>query len=330
MKSLSYQVQGYLLAGGGAALFSMKAIIIKIGYGDSGVEVDAILLLGLRMAFALPVYLAIGIWMIRRRGEVLRARLTRRLVGTSFLVGLLGYYLASYLDFVGLMFITAQLERLVLFTYPLFVMILGALFFGGRLTRWGVCSLILAYSGIALVYFQGASAQGEHVNLGVLFVLSAALSFALYQLLARSIIRQTGSVVFTCIAMSSAAMAALLHLAVDAGLSGTTPGFADIPARIYLLAALLGIAATVLPSFMINAGLERIGAQASAVTHNLSPFITIALAVVILGEPFTWIDGAGAVLVILGVGFYSWNDTRRAVSPVSGSAVLRARPDDRP
>jgi drug/metabolite transporter (DMT)-like permease len=330
MTGASYRLHGCLLAGGGAALFSMKAIIIKIAYGDEGVDVDAILLLGLRMAFALPVFLAIGFWLIRSRGVNLRERLTMRLALSSALVGLLGYYLAAYLDFLGLMFITAQLERLVLFTYPLFVMILGALFFGGLITRWGLLSLLIAYAGITMVYFQGAMSQGENVTTGVLFVLGAAFAFALYQLLARSIISTTGSLLFTCIAMSAAAVGSLFHLAVDSALSDTGAHLAALPARVYFLAAILGIVATVLPAFMINAGLERIGAQASAMIHTISPIVTIVLAVAILGEPFTIIDALGSAFVIAGVGLYTWKDTRKAVSPATGSTVLRARPGDRP
>jgi drug/metabolite transporter (DMT)-like permease len=319
-----------MLAGGGAALFSMKAIIIKIAYGEADVEIDAILLLGLRMAFALPVYLAIGLWLMRWRGQSIRGRLTWKLALSSWCVGLLGYYLAAYLDFVGLMFITAQLERLVLFTYPLFVMIFGALFFGGTLTGLGLFSLMLAYGGIAIVYLQGAIAQGEDATAGILFVLAAALAFAFYQLVARALIGRTGSLLFTCIAMSSAALASLTHMAIDSVLTGTAPFYAAVPVRIYYLAAVLGLVATVLPSFMINAGLGRIGAQASSMIHTISPMVTIVLAITVLGEPFTAVDALGSVLVIAGVGLYTWKDSRRAVSPATGSTVLHARTDDRP
>jgi drug/metabolite transporter (DMT)-like permease len=324
------RLHGYLLAGGGAALFSMKAIIIKIAYGEADFEVDAILLLGLRMAFALPLYLAIGTWLLRRRNGNIRDRLSPPLVIAAALVGVLGYYFAAYMDFLGLMFITAQLERLVLFTYPLFVMVLGSLFFGSRMTLWGVLSLLIAYSGVTLVYFRGGMAVGNNVTAGVALVLTAAFAFAFYQLLARSIMARTGSMLFTCIALAAAATVALSHLSINAVFSDSGPVLADVPVRIYWLAAVLGIATTVLPSFMINAGLERIGAEASSMIHTLSPLVTIVLAVIVLGEPFTAIDAAGSLLVIAGVGLYTWKDSRKAVSPVSGSAVLHARTDDRP
>lgn len=330
MTSAPDRLHGYLLSAGGAALFSMKAIIIKLAYGEGNAEVDAILLLGLRMAFALPVYLAIGYWLLRRRGSGIRSQLAPRLVLSALLVGLLGYYFAAYMDFLGLIFITAQLERLVLFTYPLFVMILGTLFFGSRMTGWGLVSLAITYSGITLVYFRGGMAEGADVETGIAFVLIAACAFALYQLLARSIMTRMGSVIFTCIAMTSAATAALLHMSVDAMLTSSGPFLADLPIRIIWLAALLGIANTVLPSFMINAGLQRIGAQASAMIHMLSPLVTVLLAIVVLGEPFTPVDAAGSLLVIAGVGLYTWKDSRKTVSPVSGSAVLHARTDGRP
>jgi drug/metabolite transporter (DMT)-like permease len=198
------------------------------------------------------------------------------------------------------------------------------------MTRWGLFSLFLAYCGVALVFVRGGMAQGDQVMTGVLFVLAAAIAFALYQLLARSVMDRTGSLLFTCIAMSAAATAALAHLGVESVLSGSGPFFGDVPARIYGLAAVLGIAATVLPAFMINAGLARIGAQASAMIHTISPVITITLAIMILGEPFTPVDAMGSALVIAGVGLYTWKDTRKVVSPISGSTVLHARPDDRP
>lgn len=334
---LSARGWGYGLAALGAALFSTKAIIIKLAYDAGYSQVDAIMLLGLRMAFALPIYLLIGFWLLRRKAGSVLPGLSAGTVIASCLVGLLGYYLASYLDLVGLMFLTAQLERLVLFTYPLFVMILGAMFFGGRMTRWGLFSIALSYSGIALVYFNGAIADGDNVAAGILFVLAAAFCFALYQLLARALVGRVGSLLFTCMAMSAAATGSLIHFAVDSALSGSAAGLdlAAIPAEIYALAALLSIAATVIPSFMLNAGLERIGAQAVAMIGTLSPIITIFLAIIILGEPFTLVDAAGAFLVIAGIGVFTWRDSRRRVrpagpiNPVSGSAVLHATPDDR-
>ena len=264
-------MRGYLLAGGGAALFSMKAIIIKIAYGDNAVQIDPITLLGLRMAFALPVFIVIGFWLYWRRERAKMPEISGSVVMKCVLLGLLGYYFAAYMDFTGLKYITAQLERLVLFTYPLFTMILGAMFFGGRITRWGILSLAICYCGIALVYFRGAIATGQDVALGIMFVLIAALAFALYQLLARVQIKGIGSLVFTCIAMSTSAVVCLFHLALAQILSETMTPISALPLRVFGMAAVLGIVVTVIPAFMINAGLGLIGAQASSMIHTISP-----------------------------------------------------------
>ncbi len=311
---------GYLLAAFGAILFSTKGILIKLAYGTgSGIAVDAVTLLAIRMCFAMPVYLVIGALTWRERVQGGGALPTGRLVLLAALVGLLGYYLSSYLDFQGLVYLTAQFERLILYTYPVFVMILGALFFGGRLTRLGILALVVSYAGIATIFLDGGSGQGDHVALGVALVLGSAFTFALYQLIAKSLITQVGSRMFTCIAMTSASIGVLAHFIAWKGASAL---FA-LPAHIVLIGALLGIFATVLPSFMLNAALERIGAEAVAMIGTLSPVATIAMAIVILGEPFTLTDALGTVLVIAGVGLFTWHDgRRRAMLRTAGSPVL--------
>ena len=201
-------VNGYFLAAFGSVLFSTKAIFVKLAYGAGAtLEIDAITLLALRMAFALPVYLIIGGLAWRSRGRGGHPAPTARQFVAAFLIGILGYYGASYFDFEGLVYLTAQFERLVLFTYPFFVMFLGALFFGGRITSWGVAALCLAYAGISVIFFEGATATGEFAMIGTMFVLAAAFCFALYQLLAKPIIACMGSRIFTCIAMTGASLA---------------------------------------------------------------------------------------------------------------------------
>ncbi len=297
-----------MLAAAGSLLFSMKAIFIKLAYGPEGVpEVDAITLLALRMVFAMPVYFAVGFlaWRSMRREN--RVPPTRRQAVSAFLIGILGYYLASYLDFEGLVYLTAQFERLLLFTYPFFVMILGALFFGRRITSWGVAALALAYAGIAVIYFEGATSTGEHAAFGAVLVLGAAFSFALYQLLARPVIAAISSPIFTCIAMTGAGCAALMHFSIESSFLLLF----DLPARIVFLGALLAIFATILPSFMLNAAIGRVGPQAVSILGTLSPTGTIALAIIFLNEPFTLADAAGTALVIAGVGLFTWRDSRQ-------------------
>jgi len=298
---------GYLLAAFGAVLFSMKAIFIKLAYGTGGVPaVDAITLLALRMAFALPIYLVIGVFAWRDRVRDGRPLPTPRQFLGAVMVGILGYYGASYLDFEGLVYLTAQFERLILFTYPFFVMALGALFFGGRITSWGVTALLMAYAGISVIYFEGATATGAYAWLGALLVLGAAFCFALYQLLAKSLITHIGSRIFTCVAMTGACIAVLAHFMATNSLDI----LADLPARIVVLGAMLALISTVLPSFMLNAALDRVGPQAVSVLGTLSPAATIVVAIIVLNEPFTPADAIGTALVMAGVGLFTWRDSQ--------------------
>lgn len=294
---------GYALAAAGAVLFSTKAIFVKLAYSD---RPDPELLLALRMALALPFFLVVGTVAARGRGATARLMAERRTVAAAVGVGLVGYYLASMLDFQGLVHITAQLERLVLFTYPIFVMLLGWAFFGASLTPGAIVAGAVTYCGLAIVFNQGVRTGGDDVVLGTLLVLGSALSFALYQLLAKGYITRLGSALFTSIALSSAAVACILHYLIVAD-------FAEFSLSRNFLANSLAIAllATVVPSFLVNAGLGRIGAQATAMIGTLSPIATIGLAVSVLGEPFTGADAIGTALVIAGVGLYTWLDMRR-------------------
>lgn len=299
---------GYLLAALGSVLFSTKAIFIKLAYGTGGAPaVDAITLLALRMGFSLPVYLAIGVLAWRDRASRGQPLPDGRQTLATILVGVLGYYVASYLDFEGLIHLTAQLERLILYTYPFFVMLLGALFFSGRVTGWGVLSLAVAYAGIGMIFAEGTTATGDHTAWGALLVLGSAFTFALYQLLAKSLISRMGSRIFTCIAMSGAAIAVLTHYAAQS----SPAALLDVPGRIVTLSALIAIFATVVPSFMLNAALDRVGPQAVAVLGTLSPTATIVMAIVFLGEPFGWTDAIGTALVMGGVGLFTWRDSRK-------------------
>ncbi len=276
---------GYVLAAFGAALFSMKAIFIKLAYGTGAAPaIDAITLLALRMAFSLPIYLVIGVFAWRARTREGRPLPSLRDFVAAICVGVLGYYGASFLDFEGLIYLTAQFERLILFTYPFFVMLLGALFFAGRITSWGIAALVLAYAGISVIYLEGATATGEHTLFGAMLVLGAAFSFAVYQLIAKSLITRIGSRIFTCIAMTGACLAVLLHF----GVSGNVTALFDVPGRIAGLGALLAIVSTVLPSFMLNAALDRVGPQAVAVLGTLSPTATIVMAIIFLASHLRW------------------------------------------
>ncbi len=299
-------VWGYIFAAIGAMLYSMKAIFAKLAYlPGGGLEangLDAIALMALRMGFALPVYVGILIYSLRREG----GNVPLKRIAQAALMGFIGYHLCTYMDFVGLKYITAQLERLILFTYPVFVVIFGALFFGGRITALGIASIALAYSGLGVVFLGGDIAVGVNVPLGSALVLAAAIFFALFQLIAKRMIDAVGSKIFTCMAMIAAGTTIMLHFI---GHSLANEGIAaalDLPPRIYVLGAVIAFFSTILPSFLINIAIGRVGAQTVAVMGMIGPLATIIAAIVILGEPFSFWDGVGTAVTLSGIGLYMW------------------------
>jgi len=288
---------GYLYAAAGAALFSTKAILIKLAYGET---ISAETLLALRMGLALPFYLMIGALSLRDRfrshGELPPANL----VFQSALIVALGYWCASYADFLGLQYITAQFERLILFTYPLFVVLLGAIFFGQSVRPQTLLAFVVSYAGLALIFTENFSLEGEDVIVGSAFVLAAALAFALYQLLAKEAIAKVGPRLFTCIAMLGASGAAFIQFfAVEEAAAIL------VSPTLFLYGILIALFATVLPSFFLSEALHRISAQANGIIGTLSPLVTIVLAAAILGERITPLGIAGAVLVLGGVGWFT-------------------------
>jgi len=288
---------GYAFAVGGAILFSSKSILIKLAYAE-GAPTET--LLALRMLVALPVYVVIFFVILRRQPE-LKARLTLPIVLPAMATGILGYYVSSYLDFSALNYITAQYGRLVLFTYPFFVVVFGAVFFREKF-YWGIVpGMLVAYGGIMLLFGWSLVAEPDGLLHGTLLVLTAAVTFAFYQLFARDRMRQLGTGLFTCIGMSTAAVCAI----GQSFFIGGTDAFVQLPHMVWVYGLGLGVFATVLPSFLMNAAISRIGPRANSSTAAFGPIVTIAFAVVFLSEPFTVFHAAGTALVILGSVMFS-------------------------
>lgn len=291
---------GYAFAAIGALLFSTKAIIVKIAYGY---DISPDTLIALRMAFSLPFYLAIGAYAWQRSRQRGIATPSGRLIGKAMLVGILGVWFASYADFIGLTYISAQFERLILFTYPLFVVLFGALFFKQTIRPRALAALGVSYVGLAAIFTEHLVLDGEGVIIGSAFVIAAAIAFALYQFLAKDVIAEMGPGLFTCIAMTGASIAAFVEFfttrdARELLVSGPLLGYS----------ILLAVAATVLPSFFMNAALHRISAHANAAIGILGPVATMLLAVAILDEPLTIVGVLGSALVLAGVGWFTLAD----------------------
>lgn len=275
----------------GTLLFSLKSIFIKFLY-QQGLDADVVLVL--RMALALPIYVIILIWLLRHKTS--RTKLNSSTLGPIFLLGFLGYYLASLLDLMGLEFISAQLERLSLFTYPFMVAVIGYFLFNEGLTRRLILALIISYSGLFLVMGQELQLTGNNVVQGVSLVLASAFSFAFYILLSRPFIKQLGSQLFTSIAMIASSIFGLIHGMIILDVSQLV-----VTSSAWLWLTMLVIFSTVIPSFMMTEAIHRIGPAQTGIVGMLGPIFTIGLAVYLLGEPFTLIIAAGVLLVIIGV-----------------------------
>ncbi|WAC48780.1 DMT family transporter [Asticcacaulis sp. SL142] len=292
---------GYGLALLGSFLFATKGIYIKLAYVY---DVDATTLLALRLLMATPFFLLVGLitwWKHRATIDIPRQTYVQAIA-----VGVLGYWFASYTDFEGLVHLTPQFERLILFTYPLFVILLGALFFGHKIKPWALSAFAISYAGLGLVFITDMHTKGGNITAGALWVTASSVAFALYLLLAKPVIKKMGPSLFTSWAMTGAAIASFIHF-------GVTHKVSDIALSAPLLWLCLGLAigATVLPSYLINFALSRISSQANAVIGFINPVITLILSGLILREVITASDIAGTALVLLGVGLYSWLDQRK-------------------
>ena len=273
--------------------FSFKAILIKLAYRDA--SVDAITLLTLRMLYSAPLFLAMAAWARRAPGAPPTSRADwMRLIW----LGCIGYYLASLLDFMGLQYITASLERLVLFLYPTVVVLLSALLLGQPVTRRAAAALMLSYAGIAVVFWHDlrfTGNAGATLAGGGLVFLSAIL-YALYLVQAGGVIARLGSSRFIAWAMLASTVFVVAQFLLTRPLSALAQ-----PGRIHALSLAMAIISTVLPTWLIAESIRRMGANAASLIGSLGPVFTIGLGAMILGEPVHAIQLAGAALVLGGV-----------------------------
>jgi drug/metabolite transporter (DMT)-like permease len=274
-----------------AVAFSGKAVIIKLAYRYG---VDALTLLALRMLFSAPLFVALAWWSGRRTpAEPIPPADLRAIVA----LGLVGYYLSSYFDFLGLQYITAALERLVLFLYPTFVLLLAALVFGRRITRRDIFAVALSYVGIAVVFVNDFRTQPGNVVAGSLWVLASALLYATYLLGSGRLVGRVGSIRFACYAGVVSCIAVVAHFLVmrDWHL------ILSQPAPVYGLSILMAAVSTVLPIVLTSEGIRRIGASSASIVGSVGPVATIFLGFIFLGEPITAVQIGGAALVLAGV-----------------------------
>ena len=274
----------------GAVLFSTKAVLIKLAYQY---EVSSISLLGLRMIFSLPVFLLIGYFRGKRR-SVGDARFPRDYLYVVAL-GVLGYYLASYTDFLGLQYLTAGMERVILFTYPTVVLILERLLFGTRIRRVQWVATFLCYLGIMIAFSGSDLSQGTNFLRGAGLVFLGGVCYAGYVIGSGRLAPRMGNARFTSLALSTAACAVILHVALsDEPLFG-------LHRMVYSYAAIMALFSTVIPSYLMTAGIQRLGAGDAAIVGAIGPVATVVLEYYLLGETMTVLQACGAVIIVLGV-----------------------------
>lgn len=270
--------------------FSAKAVMVKLAYVDA---VDPITLLALRMAFSVPFFLVIA---ARENRNKHHDAITTRDKLAVFGLGLIGYYLASYLDFMGLQYISAGLERLILFLYPTMVVLISALVFRHRIGRAVLLALALSYAGIALVFLHDMHVTQHDAPLGSILVFGSALAYAVYLVGAGHTIARIGATRFTAYVMTVASAACLLQFAATHAVTDL-----DLPLRVYGLSVAMAVFSTVLPAFLLAAAMRRIGSMHTSMIGSIGPVSTIYLAYVFLGEQLSLVQMTGSILVLAGV-----------------------------
>jgi drug/metabolite transporter (DMT)-like permease len=280
---------GVLLAGIGAIAFSGKAIIVKLGYRYG---VDAVTLLALRMLVALPFFVLMGIWAARRAQPLLHADRWRIL-----LLGVFGYYLASFLDFAGLAYITATLERLILYLTPTLVLLIGVVFARRRPSRLQLVALAISYAGVLLAFGHDLQVGGAGILTGSALVFASALSYAIYLYGSGEVVGRIGAVRLTAYA---SIVASVLCIAQFLLLRPAASLF-ELPVQVHWLSLLNGTVCTVFPVLAVMLGVSRIGSSLAAQIGMVGPVSTILLSLLILHEPMGAWQVAGTALVMTGV-----------------------------
>jgi len=287
----AYRLVGTVMAIAGVIAFSVRPILIKLAYA---VGADPITLLALRMTISLPFFVGVAAWHARRWGN--STPVARRDWLPMIAMGIVGYYLASFLDFLGLLYISAGLGRLLLFSYPTIVVVLSALWLKQPIGAREVLALVATYVGVALVMAHLLDAPSADLPLGAALVFASAVAFAVYLVGSSDLMPRVGTLRFTGYAMSVSSLCCIVQFLVMRPLAAL-----DLPPIVYSLVAVMAIFCTVIPTFLMNEALARIGANQVALLGALGPVATILLGYLGLDEVMSGLQVAGGALVLVGV-----------------------------
>ncbi|RDC63878.1 DMT family transporter [Adhaeribacter pallidiroseus] len=289
----SKQLAGALIVLLGAVCFSSKAVIVKLAYQY---HIDSVSLLALRMLFSLPFFLLIAFFSRHKEVPAVPVSVKNYLLLAFY--GLMGYYLASLFDFMGLQYITAGLERLILFVYPTLVVVFSRVFLGKKITQSQYLALALTYSGVLLVLLGDVEVQNsKHLLKGGLLVFASAVTYALYLMGSGILIPRFGSVRFNSYAMSVAALGVFSHYLINHG----GAQLLNYAPAVYGYSVLMAIVATVVPSYLIAEGIRLVGAGNAAIIGSVGPISTILLAFLFLGETVSLVQLIGTGVVLSGI-----------------------------
>ena len=279
---------GLMLASLGAIAFSGKAIIVKLAYRHG---VDAVTLIMYRMLFALPLFMLLA-WWAGRGKPALTKRDGIAVVGLGFT----GYYLASFLDFAGLAYISASFERLILYLNPTLVLAMGVVIFKRRVTGRQLIALGVSYCGVLLVFGHELTSLGSNAALGAALVFGSAVSYAVYLVYSGEEVKRLGALRLTGLATTVACLFCIAQFLLLRPI-----GALAVAPEVIWLSVLNATLCTFAPVLMVMMAIERIGAAVAAQTGMIGPLSTILMGVVILGEPFTVWIAAGTLLVLAGI-----------------------------
>lgn len=302
-KSSGYLLGGVIITILGSICFSAKAIFVKLAYFET--SIDAVSLLALRMIFAIPFFLGSALITSSKKDNV---KFTGKQWVYIAFIGCLGYYVSSLLDFLGLQYISAGMERLILFMYPTIVVLMSAAILKERIKVKQIIALVLTYAGLLLAFAgevnMGAS-NDPNFYLGCFLVFACAVTFAAYIVGSGKLIPLVGPVKFNSYAMSFAAIGVLLHFVITSDKS-----LLHLDNKVYLFSFLMAIISTVIPSYLRSEGIKRIGPETASIVTSIGPASTIIQANIFLDEPIFALQIAGTVLILSGVTLISWKAKR--------------------
>ena len=288
-----------LIAVVGIVLFSAKAIMVKLAYQY---KVSTLHLLLFRMLFSLPFYLIILYF--------LKPLAPNKVKNQDYLwlvfFGFIGYYLASYFDFLGLQYIKASLERIILFVYPTLVLLIGRIFLKEKISRKQVIAILITYFGVIVTFGGEIQYSGDHIFLGGFLIFLSALTYASYLVGSGWLIPKFGVFRFTSYAMIVSTICVVVHYLIFDRTS--IFGYAY---QVYLLGLLMAVLSTLIPSFLVSMAIKRLGASNFSIIGSIGPISTIILAYLFLDERLTWLQLLGAVIVIIGITFVSLNKSKK-------------------